>query len=184
MKMTPVYLGTLLVAVAFGASGCNRDVAATPVPSPAAALPVQTSGKETTVLDDVPAGVLQAAAASRPDLSITGAEHEVRDGRQYYDVAGLLPDGSELELDMMLDDGTWKVMEVQRDIGIDELPSSVRGVLSASLGDWQPDRIIESDQGDGLVIYEFLATDGNDTVKHEVKWTESGAELLTEEWAH
>ena len=146
---------------------------------------VEASGKEATALDAVPADVLAAALAARPDLSIEQAEYETRDGNEYYDVGGTLPDGSELELDMTKVDGTWTVVEFQRDIGMDLVPADVARVLAAGVPGWEPARIIESDQGNGTVIYEFFGpAAGPDTVKHEVKWQDGAAELLADEWLH
>jgi hypothetical protein len=146
---------------------------------------VDASGKEDTALDALPDEVLAAARAARPELTITEAEYETRDGNEYYDVGGTLPDGSELELDMTRIDGKWTVVEFQRDIGMELVPVGVAAALSDGVPDWTPTRIIESDQGDGTTIYEFFARDdNNELVKHEVKWTNGEAELLVDEWAH
>ena len=146
---------------------------------------VDVSGKEQTALDAVPADVLATAIAARPDLAIIEAEYESRDGKVYYDVGGTLPDGSELELDMTQVDGVWTVVEFQRDIGMDLVPDEVVAALVAGVPDWAPTRIIESDQGDGTVIYEFFGPgDRDQPVKHEVKWTNDKAELLVDEWQH
>lgn len=146
---------------------------------------VDASGKEDTALDAMPAEVVAAALAARPELSITEAEYETRDGNEYYDVGGTLPDGSELELDMTMINGAWTVVEFQRDIGMDLVPEGVAAVLTGGLPGWMPTRIIESDQGDGTVIYEFFApAAGGELEKHEVKWTDGEAELLVDEWAH
>lgn len=146
---------------------------------------VETTGKEATALEHVPAEVLAAARAARPDLDIAEAEHEVRDGRDYYDVGGLLPDGSEMELDMTQVDGTWTVVEFQRDIGMEALPATVADVLAGARPDWLPERIIESEQADGIVIYEFFGTaEDAQPIKVEVKWDGSVAEVLQDEWLH
>lgn len=146
---------------------------------------VQTTGKEATTLEHVPAEVLAAARAARPDLDIAEAEHEVRDGKDYYDVGGLLPDGSEMELDMTQVDGAWAVVEFQRDIGIEVLPAAVAESLATAQPGWLPERIIESEQADGIVIYEFFGKAGDgQPQKVEVKWDEPVAEVLQDEWVH
>lgn len=138
-----------------------------------------------TALAAVPQEVLAAALAASPDLTITEAEYETRDGNKYYDVGGTLPDGSELELDMTMVDGVWTVVEFQRDIGIDLVPEDVAAALTEGVPGWTPTRIIESDQGDGTIIYEFFApADDGELEKHEIKWTDGEAELLVDEWAH
>lgn len=146
---------------------------------------VDASGKVQTALDGLPQEVLEAALAARPELSISEAEYETRDGNEYYDVGGTLPDGSELELDMTRVDGVWTVVEFQRDIGMDLVPAEVAAALAAGVPGWTPTRIIESDQGNGTVIYEFFGPGIDEALeKHEVEWTNESAELLVDEWAH
>jgi hypothetical protein len=146
---------------------------------------VESSGKEPTGLQGVPQDVMHAARSVRPELELEAAEHEVRNGQHYYDLAGKMPDGSEIELDLTIVDGTWTVVEVQRDIGMGDVPEQVREQLSAANPAWMPRRIIESDQGDNVVIYEFFGpgTDGDET-KVEVKWEAGVAEVLRDEWVH
>lgn len=166
-----------LFAIALGTMGCSTE--------PQEGRTVDASGKEATALDAVPEEVLAAALAARPELEIVEAEYETRDGNEYYDVGGTLPDGSELELDMTRVDGVWTVVEFQRDIGMDLVPVDVAAALAAGVPNWSPTRVIESDQGDGTVIYEFFAENAaGELVKHEVKWTDGEAELLADEWVH
>lgn len=170
-------LGLLILA---GCGGSDGEGAA-----PAAGRKVGTTGKEAAALDSVPDTVLAAARAARPGLEISEAEHERRDGREYYDVGGRLADGSELELDLTQVDGAWTVVEVQRDVALAEVPERVRAALPAGQGGWAPTRIIESDQGDGVVIYEFFGPGpAGGELKREVKWVDGAAELLEDEWLH
>jgi hypothetical protein len=146
---------------------------------------VESSGKSPTRIADLPAEVVEVAYRARPGLDIREAEYETRDGREYFDVAGVLPDGRDIELDMTRVDGVWTVVEIQRDIASSDLPPAVAETLTSALPDWHAGRIIESDQGDGTVIYEFFGPGATgEAVKYEVKWADNAAELLTEEWAH
>jgi len=146
---------------------------------------VNASGKEQTALEALPDEVRAAALAARPRLDISEVEYETRDGNEYYDVGGTLPDGSEIELDMTRIDGAWTVVEFQRDIGMGLVPGPVSEALAAAGAGWVPARIIESDQGDGTVIYEFFGPgDDGKQVKKEVKWADEQAELLVDEWQH
>jgi hypothetical protein len=146
---------------------------------------VDASGKEATGLEAVPAEVLQVARAARPEMQLEAAEHELRDGRDYYDIAGKMPDGSEVELDMTIVDGRWTVVEIQRDVEMTEVPEQVRQALAEAHEKWVPHRIIESDQDNGIVIYEFFGPgQGAGEVKAEVKWEADQAELLQDEWVH
>jgi hypothetical protein len=146
---------------------------------------VDASGKEPTDLAAVPEEVLTVARAARPDLILSQAEYEIRDGNEYYDVGGTLPDGSELELDVTRLDGVWAVVEVQRDIQSDMVPEEVRAALAAHAPGWRADRVIESDQGDGMVIYEFFGPgESAEPTKIEVKLENGSAEVLADEWLH
>lgn len=146
---------------------------------------VDASGKEEMAIDGLPDDVRAAALAASPGFTITEVEHETRDGKEYYDVGGLLADGSERELDITRIDGAWTVVEFQRDIGMDLVPEDVAAVLEAGVPGWAPTRIIEADQGDGTIIYEFFGPgSGEELDKHEVKWTDGEAELLVDEWVH
>jgi hypothetical protein len=177
-----------LCAVLLGFAGFACDANRPPDPAARTAAPapsgrsVETTGKQAAALDAVPPAVLAAVHAARPELTVAEAEHEVRDGREYYDVAGTLPDGSELELDLMGRGGAWQVVEIQRDIAVDEVPDAVRSALPSG---WQPRRIIESDQGEGVIIYEFFGPgEGGAELKREVRWADGSAELLEDEWMH
>lgn len=147
---------------------------------------VDSSGKVPVALAEVPAPVLEAVRTSRPDLELVEASSESRDGRNYYDVEGKLPDGSELELDLMKEGDKWHVVEIQRDIALAETPEPVRAELGRAENGFTPARIIESRQSDGVIIYEFYdaAPHGGEPRKMEVKLDGSKAELLTREWAH
>lgn len=146
---------------------------------------VEASGKQATDLSAVPAEVLAVARAAMPSLELTAAEQETRDGNEYYEVGGILPDGSEWELDMTIVDGVWVVAETQRDIGMELVPERVNNTLETKFPGWAPERIIESDQGGGVVVYEFFGkTEEGESTKVEVKWEDGHAELLLDEWLH
>jgi hypothetical protein len=157
--------------------GCN------PSPPPPATT-VDATGKQAVSLESIPAEVLAAANAARPGIQIAEAEHEQRNGNDYYDVEGLL-NGAEIELDLTRVDGAWKVVEIQRDVVMADVPAPVAGALSGAHPQFAPNRIIESDQDNGIVIYEFFGpgADGKDS-KIEVKLENGGADVLTSEWIH
>lgn len=147
---------------------------------------VTTSGKTQTSLDAVPQEVLAAARAAQPTMTVTAAEAEVRDGRNYYDVAGKLPDGSEIELDMLQEPSGWTVVETQRDIALATAPAAVRDAIGKADAAFKPERVIESRQNDDVVIYELFgpAQGGAEPRKVEIKLAGGKAEILTKEWAH
>jgi hypothetical protein len=168
----------LISILVFGLAACVT-------PNAGEGRKVDASGKEDIDLDAVPAEVLAAARASQPELDLREAEYETRDGNEYYDVGGTMPDGSELELDITRIGGVWTVVETQRDIEMGETPKLVVNSLHAKAPGWSPDRIIESDQGDGVVIYEFFGKDADgEETKIEVKFEDGQAEVLVDEWLH
>ena len=138
---------------------------------------IATSGKRDVPIDQVPAQVLAAATAARPGFTAKEAESESREGRNYFDIGGTLPDGSEVEFDIMEEGGRWRIVETQRDIELSAAPAAVR---QASAG-FEATRVIESTQSDGLVIFELYDATQR---KLEIKWDGSRAEVLTQEWAH
>lgn len=154
--------------------------------SDSAAAKVQTSGKVDVPLSRVPAEVLAAATAAQPGFTAAEAEAETRDGRRYFDVGGKLSDGSQVEFDIMEEDGGWRVVETQRDIDFSAAPPPVRQASAAHDAGLQPTRVIESRQQDGIVIYELYGEANGDPQgrKVEIKWDGRNAELLTREWAH
>lgn len=130
--------------------------------------------------DTVPADVAAAVKKAMPQMTISEAELKERDGRRYYDVEGTLPDGSEIELDMLQTSQGWEVVEIQRDIAWASAPAPVR----AAAGRAEPVRVIESRQTDGTVIYELFAQGQPKDPALEVKWRDGKAELLTSRWPH
>ena len=172
----------ILVAVLACSSCGQRDHAGLPEQSEK----VATSGKVQTALDAVPKEVLAAAKSAQPHMTFTEAEAEVRDGRHYYDVAGTLPDGSEIELDMLQEPTGWTVVETQRDIALASAPEPVRAAIAKADAAFKPDRVIESRQKDGITIYELFGPrrEGADPRKVEIKYDGAEAEILTKEWAH
>jgi hypothetical protein len=146
---------------------------------------VESSGKSEVALAAVPPEVLEAAVTARPGFAPAEAESEMRDGRRYFDIGGTLPNGSEVEFDIMEEGGRWQVVETQRDIAFAEVPTQVRAVAADDAA-FAPTRVIESTQADGLVIYELFGPQGEDPQgrKIEVRWDGTNAERLTAEWAH
>jgi hypothetical protein len=147
---------------------------------------VATSGKAEVAIADVPAEVLAAALAARPGFTPSEAESESREGRRYFDIGGKLADGSEVEFDIMEEGGRWRVMETQRDIQLAAAPAPVREAAARHDAAFTPTRVIESDQGGGIVVYELFGPRGADPQgrKVEIKWDGTRAEVLAKEWAH
>ncbi|WP_417450405.1 hypothetical protein [Kordiimonas sp.] len=135
---------------------------------------------------DIPPAVLMAAKAKRPGLTFTEAESETKGGHHYYDLEGHDNAGREIELDLMLgEDGQWQVVEIQRDVLWQIVPALVQEELMANAPGVKPARIIESDQDNGTIIYEFYTRDANGVeAKYEVALKGEEATFLREEWQH
>jgi hypothetical protein len=141
---------------------------------------VAASGKVDVPLAAVPPDVLAAVRTARPGFVPAEAQSETRDGRLYYDVEGRMPDGAEIEFDIMQEGGRWRVVETQRDLAFAAVPAPVRAAALAHDATLVPTRVIESVQADGLVIFEIYQGER----KVEVRWDGRQASVLAREWAH
>lgn len=146
---------------------------------------VETTGKQEIELNEIPQPILELVSERSPGFKPGEAESEIRNGQTYYDIEGETAAGDELEFDITQVDGQWTIVETQRDIAWEVAPAAVRDSLRAVAPDFLLRRIIESDQGDGVIIYEFFGSqDGAPETKLEVRYADGAAELLTEEWVH
>jgi hypothetical protein len=132
----------------------------------------------------LPAPLRALAEKSVPGIVIAEAERKERDGRIYYDIEGQRPDGSEVELDVLQDGQDFKLVEIQRDIAWADAPAAARAVADAQKGAFAPERVIESTQTDGSVIYELFAPGRKAEPSMEVRIADGKAEVLTERWQH
>lgn len=132
-------------------------------------------------LASIPASAMAAILKLKPHFVAKEAEKELKHGNHYLDIEGVDATGNEVEFDMLQKDGKWQVVEIQRDLTLAKCPQLVLDVLPKIT----PKRIIESDQTNGIVIYEFysVAADGDES-KLEIKLENDHAELLSKEWRH
>ena len=106
----------------------------------------------------------------------------MKHGNTYYDVEGIDGNGNEIEFDMLLEsDGSWRIAEIQRDLTIEQCPTPVVALYRERVGAVEPARIIESDQGDSTVVYEFYTVEKEQERKYEIKLQ---VEFLEKEWEH
>lgn len=141
--------------------------------------------KQSIAREEVPAQALAAIEQLHPGFTLKEAEQESKHGHQYLDLEGIAADGSEIEFDMLLnEDNLWEVVEIQRDVSLADCPEAVRQVYQAHYQDLLPQRIIESRQMDGMIIYEFYFVEQGKTRKQEIKLDAGHASLLEQEWKH
>ncbi|WP_049722758.1 hypothetical protein [Gilvimarinus polysaccharolyticus] len=136
--------------------------------------------------DKVPVQALEAVQKLQPGFVLQEAEQESKHGNQYLDLEGLTADGSEIEFDMLLNkQKIWEIVEIQRDLELADCPTPVRELYNKTFESQPAQRIIESKQMTGAVIYEFyfVSQDG-ETRKSEIKLEEDMAILLEKEWQH
>ena len=145
-------------------------------------------GPETKISDVSPADLPPALAAliqqTVPGMTVAEVERKEREGRVYYDVEGARPDGSEVELDIQQTGDRFEVVEIQRDVAFADMPQTVQTAARAATGAFAPERIIESRQTDGGVIYELFAAGQPAEPAMEVRFENGKAEVLTERWPH
>lgn len=146
---------------------------------------VETSGKQDIDLDKLPPAILALVEDRSAGFVPAEAESETRNGQVYYDVEGHTAEGDEIEFDITQVEGQWTIVETQRDIAWETAPPAVQNIMRAAAPDFTVRRIIESDQGDGIIIYEFFGAPADAAEsKMEVRYKNGAADLLTEEWAH
>ena len=140
------------------------------------------NSKVSVPLEEVPANVISVIKKDHPKFKMLEAEKELKHGNTYFDIEGLDAQGNEIEFDMLLaKDGTWSIAEIQRDLVLKQVPEPVVNVFRSEVPTLNPARIIESDQGGGVIIYEFYTQEKDKERKFEVKLS---VELLKTEWKH
>ncbi|MEO0467157.1 MAG: hypothetical protein AAF216_11505 [Pseudomonadota bacterium] len=147
---------------------------------------VSSSDVEITEIapSELPSTVMAAISAERGDFTVVEVLKKVRDGRIYYDVEGVISDGSELEFDVLLDGESARVVETQRDLVWADVPADVRTLALEVSGGVEPVRIIESLQTDGAIIYELFAAGQPGDPAFEIGARDGAIELLDERWMH
>ena len=133
---------------------------------------------------EIPDDVRALVLATVPDITIAGAQRKARDGRVYFDVEGELPDGSEIEFDILETANGPEVVEVQRDMDWADIPALARDAAIAAKADVAPVRVIESRQTDESIIYELFADGQPADPAMEVRVKDGVAEILSERWPH
>ncbi len=166
------------------AMGCAMLAACSKQDNEAEQPAILDAGPEATItkVDDIPDAVRSAALAEIPGMVISEAERKERDGMVFYDVEGTRPDGSEVELDMLEEDGTYVVVEVQRDLAWADVPENARAAAPSGL--FTPVRVIESLQQDGTVIYELFQDGNPKEPSAEIAVKDGKAKMLTERWKY
>ena len=140
----------------------------------------ETTQTEATV-SPISADIAAVVSTAVPDITITGGELSA--GNDQYEVTGTLPNGDEIEVDMVQSNGAWTVLEIQRDIAWSTVPEPVRAAAAAVPDSFEPIRVIESTQAaDGSIVYELFreTEDGSPSrgPAMEVRWHEGMAEVL------
>lgn len=158
---------SVFITLTLAAAACSPPESETTQPGAAASV--------------VPANVAALATAAAPGITITGGE--LNAGNDQYEVTGTLPNGDEVELDMVQSNGAWTVLEIQRDIAWSTVPEAVRAEAAAAPDSFEPTRVIESTQAaDGSVVYELFRTAGaggpSGGPAMEVRWHEGTAEVI------
>jgi hypothetical protein len=146
--------------------------------------PVADTKITPVAVKDLPSAVVVVVKSAAPAMTIKAAELKERENRRYFDVEGVMPDGSEIEFDLLEKDGAWTIVETQRDIAWPDAPEPVRKAAAASAKTISPVRVIESKQNDGMVIYELFAAGKPKEPSMEVSFKDGRAKILSEVWPH
>lgn len=170
----------MLVAACSEAPEPVQEVAGAEAPVEAVA---ETPAVEITEIDpaDMPSDVRALAEGAAEGFTVSEVMKKVRDGRTYYDVEGELSDGSEIEFDILMAEAGPEIVETQRDLAWDTVPEAVRAAVPGVV----PERVIESTQTDGTIIFELFAPDQPADPAIEVSLAADGTvAVLEERWPH
>tara|TARA_R110000803_G_scaffold200927_1_gene265559 strand:- start:178 stop:753 length:576 start_codon:yes stop_codon:yes gene_type:complete len=181
----------LFLATPFVVACSPSEVAPAPVPEieeevEGAEMAEPAPSVEITDLSvsEIPEAVRAVVMAAVPDLTVSGAQRKAREGRVYFDVEGELPDGSEIEFDILETDTGPEIVEIQRDLDWADVPALARDAAIAAKADVAPVRVIESRQTDDSIIYELFADGQPADPAMEVHVKDGVAEVLSERWPH
>jgi len=178
VRVWPMVMGMLVLAACGKAEAPAAPESAAPEKSVLAAGP--KAEIDTLAAADLPAGVRDVVLARVPGMTIAEAERKERGGKTFFDVEGTRPDGSAVELDLIEEAGTYRVVEMQRDIAWADAPAPVRAAAGAAADAFTPARVIESTQEDGMIVYELFAPGKADEPAAEVNWKDGKAVLRSE----
>ena len=165
--MTQVQYAFIALALTLATAAC----------SPPATETTQTEAAGSPV----PADIAAVVSAAAPNVSITSGELSA--GNDQYEVTGTLPNGDEIEVDMVQFNGTWTVLEIQRDVLWSSAPGPVRSAATAAPDSFEPVRVIESTQAaDGSIVYELFPVPEDGSASRgpamEVHWHAGIAEII------
>lgn len=157
-----------LTALALAAAAC----------SPPASESTPPPGTPSAAASAVPSEIAAVVSAAAPGITITDGEPDA--GNTEYEVTGTLPNGDEIELDLVQSNGAWTVLEIQRDVPWSSVPAPVRAAAAAAPNSFEPVRVIESTQpADGSVIFElFSAERQGGGPAMEVRWHDGKAAVI------
>lgn len=138
-------------------------------------------------LNEVPQNISDVVSAMSPDFEMAEVVKKRRDGRTYFDVEGELPNGDEIEFDVLMTNAGPKIVEIQRDIAWTTVPVSARNIVDAANTDKQKiTRVIESKQaGTDMIIYEIFVEGHPSKPRFEASISGGApAKLLETPWKH
>lgn len=174
----------ILLVTALALAGCSGGGGNVAAPDNGVLAPGPVTNSEEVAPAALPAELAALVERTVPGMKVAEAERKEREGRVYYDVEGTRPDGSEVELDILQEGAAFRVVEIQRDIAWAAAPAEARAAAAAKPGSFAPERVIESTQPDGSVIYELFAPGKPAEPAMEVRLAGGKAEVLGERWAH
>ncbi len=106
-------------------------------------------------MSDVPPEAHAGAMAAMPGVEFQEVQLDLDGGQATYELSAQM-DGKNVEVDVL---STGEVIEVEREISMEEVPQAVQDALNKHLSGFQPETIEHSTRTNLATMYEFEGTD-------------------------
>lgn len=170
----------LIAGLVFGLSACGNNSVENDSESRVSADLITE-----IALADVPSSVSDLVMQANPNFVMTEVLKKERGERTYYDVEGELPNGDEIEFDVLMGASGPEIVEIQRDMDWENVPQAGRVLVDAANEDAaEISRVIESTQTDGAIIYEVFIEGYSSDPRFEIYSKEGEFKLLSTRWEH
>lgn len=140
-----------------------------------ASLPALAQEEKPMAMDEAPAAALDAAKQHAGGMEFTNVQVDMDEGVETHEFSGKGQDGKMLEVDVTADG---KVLEIEREIAMDEVPGEVSQKPDRYAPGFQPTFVEKSERPDA-VYYELEGQGQNGELDIEIR--EDGRRIIIQD---